>query len=55
MLHLWFSILEAMIRALNRFELSINQLNHTGLQHLISILILRTHGWLSMPTILKLY
>ncbi|KAF3585076.1 hypothetical protein F2Q69_00027964 [Brassica cretica] len=36
---LCFLILEAMIQALNRFELSITQLNLNSLQHLIGILI----------------
>lgn len=42
---LWFPIPEAMIWALNRFELSLNQLNLTGLQHRIGVLILSyEHG-----------
>lgn len=42
---LCFLIPEAMIQALNRFELSITQLNLNSLQHLIGILIRRyEHG-----------
>ncbi|KAL0854501.1 hypothetical protein Bca101_059653 [Brassica carinata] len=38
--HLWFLILEVITRLLNRFKLSIGQINPCALQHLFGILVL---------------
>ncbi|CDY61584.1 BnaCnng38090D [Brassica napus] len=38
--HLWFPIPELIVQLLNRFNLSISQVNQCGLQHLVGILVL---------------
>ena len=48
--HLWFPITELIVKLLNRFNLSISQVNPCGLQHLVGILVLSYELGITLDT-----
>ncbi|KAF3561277.1 hypothetical protein DY000_02016618 [Brassica cretica] len=48
--HLWFPITELIVKLLNRFNLSISQVNPCGLQHLVRILVLSYELGITLDT-----